>query len=347
MDPGKSLIMRDEDINTIPKKETDEVIKSSIEDLVPILSKSEDTSENNSECDLPSCDDFSPIDVPEGKFVTFSNPLFDSNDYFTSSDDESLSDEDVLKDNVKIYSNSLFEFDDKYISSDVNPLFNEVLEDIESKVSYDSNLDEPALPVTPLSDANEDECFNPGGNFDEIDAFLEIGVSMDIKDIYYDSKGDIIYLENLFTYDTIPSLLSKMFLDHDPKGLKDEPNDDDLKYMVKNFDPRIHEKKFSPTYVSLPFEDRNYLFFTYVIRIFLPYFTYPMDSTFLLSSGSDDTIFNPNISAFHFLAPKASHRSGTFIRFNVYPNIVNESPMEICSSTRFNPNITMIWGESS
>ncbi|GJZ33682.1 hypothetical protein Tco_0579118 [Tanacetum coccineum] len=95
--------------------------------------------------------------------MTFSNPLFDSNDDFTSSDDESLSDEDVLKDNVKIYSNPLFEFDDEYISSDVNPLFDEVLENIESKDSYVSNLDEPALFVTPLSDANEDECFDPGG----------------------------------------------------------------------------------------------------------------------------------------------------------------------------------------
>ncbi|GJX83157.1 hypothetical protein Tco_0332638, partial [Tanacetum coccineum] len=47
---------------------------------------------------------------------------------FTSSDDESLSDEDVPEDNVKIYSNPLFEFDDEYISSDVNPLFDEVLE---------------------------------------------------------------------------------------------------------------------------------------------------------------------------------------------------------------------------
>ncbi|GJZ31044.1 hypothetical protein Tco_0576091 [Tanacetum coccineum] len=110
----------------------------------------------DSECDLPSCDDFSPINIPEGKSVTFSNPFFDSNDDFTSSDDESLSDDHVPEDNVKIYSNPLFEFDDEYISSDMNPLFDEVLEDIESKDSYVSNLDEQALLVTPLSDANKD-----------------------------------------------------------------------------------------------------------------------------------------------------------------------------------------------
>ncbi|GKF15731.1 hypothetical protein Tco_0057193, partial [Tanacetum coccineum] len=68
----------------------------------------------------------------------------------------SLSDEHVPKD-VKIYSNPLFEFNDEYIFSDVNPLFDEVLEDIECKDSYDSNLDESTLLVTPLSDSNEDE----------------------------------------------------------------------------------------------------------------------------------------------------------------------------------------------
>ncbi|GJR89402.1 hypothetical protein Tco_0213413, partial [Tanacetum coccineum] len=83
MEPEDSLIMGDEDLSTIPEKKLDEVIKSSIEDLVPIPSESEDTSESDSECDLPSCDDFSPINVSEETFVTFSNPLFNSNDDFT------------------------------------------------------------------------------------------------------------------------------------------------------------------------------------------------------------------------------------------------------------------------
>ncbi|GKC41168.1 hypothetical protein Tco_1058890 [Tanacetum coccineum] len=108
LEPEDSLIMGDEHLSTIPEKESDEFLKSSVEDLVPIPSESKDTSGRDSECDLPSCDDFSPINNPEGKFVTFSNPLFDSNDDFTSSDDKSLSDEDVPEDNVKIYSNPLF-----------------------------------------------------------------------------------------------------------------------------------------------------------------------------------------------------------------------------------------------
>nr|GEZ11224.1 hypothetical protein [Tanacetum cinerariifolium] len=117
------------ELSTIPEKKSDEFIKSSVEDIVLILSESKDTSGSDSECVLPSCDDFSPINVSEEKSMTFSNPLFDSNDDFISSDDESLSDKEVPDENVKIYSNPLFEFDDEYISSDVIPFFGEDPED--------------------------------------------------------------------------------------------------------------------------------------------------------------------------------------------------------------------------
>nr|GEU65903.1 hypothetical protein [Tanacetum cinerariifolium] len=187
MEPEDSLIMGDENLSTIPEKESNEVIKSSIEDLVPIPRESEDTS--NSDKDK----------------------------------------EGAPEENVKIYVKPLFDFDDKYISSDINPLFNEVLEDIESKDSYVSTLDESTLLVTPLFDANEEECFNPGGDIDEIDAFLDIDVSTDIEDGYHDSKRDIIYLESLLVNNTIPNIPPEVFLDNDPKSLNDEPNIDDLK----------------------------------------------------------------------------------------------------------------------
>ncbi|GJS11621.1 hypothetical protein Tco_0368417 [Tanacetum coccineum] len=280
--------MGDEHLSTIPKKELDEFIKSSVEDLIPIPSESEDTPESDSECN-----DFSPINILEGKSMTFSNPLFDSNDNFTSSDDESLSDEDVPEDNVTIYSNPLFEFDDEYISSDENPLFDDMLENIKSKESYVSNLDELAF-----SDANEDECFDPGGGIDEIDAFLDIDVPTEIKDGYHDSDGDIIYFESLLINDTFPNLPPKVFLDHNPKSLNNKT--DNLKSMVKVFDPGIWEKFFSPTYVKLPFEDHHYLSLTYVFRIFLPYFTYQVDYSLLLSPGSEDIIFDPGIFAYSF-----------------------------------------------
>ncbi|GKF42748.1 hypothetical protein Tco_0126090, partial [Tanacetum coccineum] len=143
----------DDEEYSIPLKDMPKISPSIA--LAPVAS--EDTSGSDSENVLPSSDDFSPIF--EEKSVTFSNPLFDSND-FTSIDNESLSDKDVPED-VKIYSNPPFEFDDEYISSDVNPLFDEVLEDIEYKDSYDFNLNESTFLVTPLSDSNEDGFFTP------------------------------------------------------------------------------------------------------------------------------------------------------------------------------------------
>ncbi|GKF47130.1 hypothetical protein Tco_0136932, partial [Tanacetum coccineum] len=99
MEPKDSLIMGDENLRTIPEKELDEIIKSSVEDLVSIPSESEDTSDNDSKYDLPFCDDSSPLDVLGGNFMTFFNPLFDANDDFTSSDDESLPEKDVQEEN--------------------------------------------------------------------------------------------------------------------------------------------------------------------------------------------------------------------------------------------------------
>nr|GFA96317.1 hypothetical protein [Tanacetum cinerariifolium] len=196
-DPKDSLIMGNEKLNTIPEKESDEFIKSSVEDLVLIPCESEDTSGSE------------------------------------SVGDESLSDEDVQEDNVKNYSYSLFKFDDEYTSSDVNPLFDEV---------------------------------------------------------YYDSEGDILYLESLLNDDLVhhDPFISSMSVASILEGFTDEPpleeNDEFFDLEPKNadwkkilydapilmtedkfFNPGIHDQIFSPTYVSLPFMDRHYLFFTYVV----------------------------------------------------------------------------------
>ncbi|GKF29741.1 hypothetical protein Tco_0096083 [Tanacetum coccineum] len=53
-----SLIMEDKHLDTIPEPESDELIKSSVKDLVHTPSESDDISK--SECDLPICDDSSP-----------------------------------------------------------------------------------------------------------------------------------------------------------------------------------------------------------------------------------------------------------------------------------------------
>nr|GEW30002.1 hypothetical protein [Tanacetum cinerariifolium] len=93
------------------------------------------TSDDESECDVPIKDESSPV------FTTFSNPLFDDNDDFTSSDDESLSDEDVPMEDFKVYSNPLF--DDEEINSDeIDPhCFNIESDLIESLSNQDTLID--------------------------------------------------------------------------------------------------------------------------------------------------------------------------------------------------------------
>ncbi|GJY97496.1 hypothetical protein Tco_0514406 [Tanacetum coccineum] len=68
-----------------------------------------------------------------------------------------------------------------------------------------------------------------GGESNEITSFLDMNISTDFEDDYYDSEGDIIYLESLLIKDTIPNLPPEVFLDHDPRSLEDEPDKDDLK----------------------------------------------------------------------------------------------------------------------
>ncbi|GJY31586.1 hypothetical protein Tco_0415081 [Tanacetum coccineum] len=165
--------MGDKHLSTIPKTESDEVIKSSVEKIVPNPSESKDTFYNKKGCDLPFCDNNNMI---------FSNPLFGFNDDFTSSDDKSFLEEDIL-------------------------------EDIENEDSNVSNFNKPVLLNIPLFD--EDECFDPGGDIDEIDAFL---------DDYNDSEGDVLEILHNTTHNLSPGVC----LDHDPRSLKDEHDNDDL-----------------------------------------------------------------------------------------------------------------------
>ncbi|GJV17279.1 hypothetical protein Tco_1362602 [Tanacetum coccineum] len=110
-----SLIMEDKHPDTIPATESNEVIKSSVENLVQNLSESKD----ECECDVPDCDDSQTTN-----FSTFSNPLFDDS---TSSDDESSHEEVIHEISFKTYSNPLFDLDEEIISSEFNPIHNEDL----------------------------------------------------------------------------------------------------------------------------------------------------------------------------------------------------------------------------
>nr|GFD37949.1 hypothetical protein [Tanacetum cinerariifolium] len=69
-EPDNSLSMGDEHLDTISATESDEFIKSGVEDLILIPSEFEGTPEHV--CDVPSHDNSSPLDVSKDQIEDFS-----------------------------------------------------------------------------------------------------------------------------------------------------------------------------------------------------------------------------------------------------------------------------------
>nr|GEY15700.1 hypothetical protein [Tanacetum cinerariifolium] len=305
------------------KKNMEDTILELLENLVQIPSEYEVTFDDESECDVPVKDESFLV------FTTFSNPLFDCNDDFTSSDDGSLSDEDVSMENFKVYSNPLF--DDEEINSDeLNPHdFNTESDLIESLSKHDTfdYLEEISGELMPTSVVNEELDNFPSSLIlvedsdslrEEIDIFtgtddlLPPGIESDD----YDSEGDIHFLEELLSNDFIPLPENKSsnFDHHDdpsfprpPSEPPDvefffdlEPNSGDLiAAVINNIDELNEDECFNPggeIDVFENIEDDDYFPFVFFIRIFLPYLIFPEVFPLLLSTGSKDTIFDPGIS---------------------------------------------------
>ncbi|GKD81458.1 hypothetical protein Tco_1348297, partial [Tanacetum coccineum] len=294
---------------------------------------------------------------------------------------------DVHEENFQVYSNPLFEFDDNFTSSNENPLFNEMVEDVENENSNVSDFDEPVSLNTSLSD--KVECYDSEDNIDEIDAFLAMEVSSNFKEGYYDSEGDVIFLENLLSDDTTHNLAPKEIFDHEPKqnesthntsitfsprsdplhhefageiitlplriarlesmrnilvdsdpvqeeidiflvpgdlippGVENDDSEDEdtstflpehetpnLDYQDNPSSPRPPSK---PPDVKIHLEPNTAMINNFDVlnkeacfnleegvQIFLPFFTYLEDSPFILSLRSEDLVFDPGISTFHF-----------------------------------------------
>ncbi|GKD11477.1 hypothetical protein Tco_1195884 [Tanacetum coccineum] len=336
-----SLIMEDEHLDTISETELDEENESSVEDPNLTPSESEDLFDIESKCDVPVCDDF----------TTFSNPLFDSNDDFTSSDDESLSDEDV---NFKIYSNPLF--DEEIFSTKIDPhhfnaefgliesllnrdtsivsspKFDSLLEDFSGELAHidlispeidevDFDPDEEIRlvekllydnssprPPEELNSENFDaviEYFSPSpipvkdidSLLEEIDIFLapDDSIPSSIENDDYDSEGDILFLKELLSNDSLSLLENESFhFDryYDPSSsrpLAKPPDDDGIHFDIEP-DTGILTAKvvddISEHYVLMPS-----ILPTYPTRC-------PMIDTFLpFSSENKDKVFNPRILA--------------------------------------------------
>ncbi|GKD32647.1 hypothetical protein Tco_1248156, partial [Tanacetum coccineum] len=144
-----------------------------------------------------------------------SSPVKTSENLEEFADELTLLKKGVHEENFQVYSNPLFEFDDHFNSSNENPLFNEMVEDVVNENSNVANSNEPVFLNTPLSD--KVECSDPEVDIDEIDAFLAIEVSSNVEEGYYDSEGDAIFLEKLLSDDTTHNLAPEVISDHKPK----------------------------------------------------------------------------------------------------------------------------------
>nr|GEZ73184.1 hypothetical protein [Tanacetum cinerariifolium] len=169
------LRIGDEHLDTISETESDKFIKSSVKNLVPSPSDYEDLSD--SECDVPVSYDF----------TTFSNLLFDADDDFSFSDNESFSDEDISK---EIYSNPLF--DEEIISIKIDSdRFNVESNLIESLLNHNSSIISSSSKIDSLLDEFADKLIllksiPPGIDKTDCDPEEEIHF---IKKLLYDNSS--------------------------------------------------------------------------------------------------------------------------------------------------------------
>ncbi|GJX39423.1 hypothetical protein Tco_0252726 [Tanacetum coccineum] len=332
-----SLIMEDEHLDTIPVMESANTIKSSVEDLVPTPSESADLSDGESECDVPINDD-----SPESHFSTFDNPLFDSNDDF-SSDDESLSEEEIQKDEFKYFSNPLYDLDDEIITNEkilpnqkdldvVIPIppgidercFNAESDLLESLLNRDSPIDstkidsifdEFSLPRPSKIPSSQSFSQIP---MEEIDLFLSSDDSMPpgIEDDDYDSEGDIHFLEELLNNDSFPLPENESFsLNHfdDPSLPRPPPEPPDVEIC---FDFKLDKGVVTNKVVS-DISEHDVL-----MPNLLP--TQPtlcplFDLLLPFSSENEDKVFNPGI----LISPLLPHWGKIISNFSKSPMMIS------------------------
>nr|GEZ45149.1 hypothetical protein [Tanacetum cinerariifolium] len=238
------------------KNISDEVTKSSVKNLVAILSEYEVTFDDESECDVLVKDDSSPT------FTTFSNPLFDDNDDFTFSDDESLPEEDVpienFKEEIRLVENLLNDISSPRLPKELN---SEIAGTIVKSLSpspipvKDELLVDDSIPLPE----------NESSNFDHHDNLSFPRPPPEPPDVE-------------FLFNLEPELISAVM------NYIDELNEEEC------FDPGGEIDTFANV------EDDDCFPFIFVIRIFLPYLIYPEVSPLLFSVESEDTIFDPGIS---------------------------------------------------
>nr|GEX51084.1 hypothetical protein [Tanacetum cinerariifolium] len=351
-EPVDSLGMGDEHLDTIPATESDEVIKSSVEDLVPIPSESEGILDTM--CDVHLVNNPTPFEAKDHFEI-----VINSNDDYSSSNDDSLYNE-----NIKYVEAS--PHDSEVVSLEVAEIVISEDEEIE-----DDNLREKLLNVhllianikalkdnpTPSSEF----LTNSGSTTTHYDISLP-----DYKAFYLDDDHIKEISSGSTTTHSAISLSENDLFIFDPSNDQFPPTDrsdftheefaDELAHIISPpeydcfyfrnlpdpgeyipiLDSGIREN-LSTTRVNLPVKDDHSPILAYVVWIFLAYLTYPVIPHYLYSFRNEDTIFDPGIAInrFYSFKPGLSHRYGTFKKFNTHHSHLNESPMEMLFSTCF------------
>nr|GEZ07278.1 hypothetical protein [Tanacetum cinerariifolium] len=333
-EPDNSLSMGDEHLDTILATESDEVIKSSVKDLVLIPNQFEGFSDSNDDSTLIDDDYFSIDNIDYAEASPFDSELV-SLDREVNDDNlrEKLLNINLLI--VKIKSLNDNPTPDRVLKSpspfpipvEDSDFF---LEKSDTSLSYSDN----SLPeFKTFSDHTEET--SSGSTTTHADYSLS-----KYDSFLFEIKPDQDELTSVVMENNLGNLNSGSAIIHADISLSDlecfncksEPDPGELTSIV---DYGIHENVLLATNVNLSPDDDQSPLFTYVVWIFLSFLMYPIVSPYLLSSRNKDTIFDPSISSYHFsfFMPGISHRCGTFMKFNVYKNHLNESPMEILSST--------------
>ncbi|GJV18164.1 hypothetical protein Tco_1363487 [Tanacetum coccineum] len=329
-----SLIMEDEHLDTILETESDKLIKSSVQDLVQIPSESEDSSKGES--DLPLYD----LSL-KNHDLTFSNPLFDIDEDFTSSD-ESFSEEDVPNKNFKFFSNTLFDLDEEiHVPTKSDTLLDEVCREIHlvERLLYDNSS---PRPPEEFNFENPTESFSPSpipvedsdSLMEEIDIFLDGDKSIPpgIESDDFDSEDD----DNSTSHPEFESF----HVDYPDSGDSTIDVVEDIPIDVPNILPTHLALQLDFNFISSndlgsdlnassPSGDRN--------KIYDPGICIEVESTRILatlspvintllqfSSENEDKVFNHGVLAYKEKSPPSSSHRG-LKAFQLSP----ESPMLI------------------
>nr|GEZ28006.1 hypothetical protein [Tanacetum cinerariifolium] len=331
--------MGDEHLDTIPATGSDDVIKSSVEDLVPIPSESEGIPEHM--CDVHFHDNSLPLDVSKDQIKDFS----ESNNEVSSIDDDSFS-----INNIDFVEPS--PLDSELVSSEVMEIVIPEVGGIDDDILL--TIKDDILPLkdnpTPSSKfLTKSSSISPKSFLEETNTFHNS--LPEFENFYFDleeiSSGSTtthsdISLPNYeafyFDNDHIKEISSGSTTTHSDVSLSeydsfifdltneefaDElahiiyPPEYDCFYFWNLPDPgelmsilnsEIREN-LSTTRVNSPIEDDHSPLLAYVVWIFLAYLTYPVIPPYLHPFRNEDTIFDPGITINRFCSfkPDLSH----------------------------------------